>query len=102
MVGIELRGEIVGVLHLHAVVGTFAVGLRMRVNGEGRGGRGEGVVASECGGGGEDIGLHCVGLGEGGAGEEDEEEDGAEHLCGLEGMGFSKRTKSCWVIESRV
>ena len=73
VVGLELSGEIRGVLHLHAVVGAFAVGVRVRVDGEGRGGGFEGVVAGECGGWGLDVGLHCVGLGERGAGEEGED-----------------------------
>lgn len=73
MVGIELRGEIVGVLDLDAIVRTFAVGFGMRVDGEGGRGGLVGVVAGECGGGGLDAGLHCVGLGEGGAGEEGED-----------------------------
>ena len=83
MIGIELHGEIGGVLHLNAVVGAFAVGVGVRVDGEGGRGGLEGVVAGECGGGGEDVGLHCVGLGEGGAGEEGEEEDGVLHCCGF-------------------
>ena len=87
VIGIELRGEIRGVLDLNAVVGTFAVAVGVRVNGEGGRGGGEGVVAGESGGGGEDVRLHCVSLGEGGGGEEGEEEDGVLHYCGF-GRGW--------------
>ena len=91
MVGLELRGEICGVLDLNAVVGSFAVRVGVRVDGEGRGGGFEGVVAGECGGGGLDVGLHCVGLGEGGTGEEGEDgEDGVLHYCGSETIRLGK------------
>ena len=74
VVGLELGGEIRGVGDLlDAVVGAFAVGVGVGVDGEGWGGGLEGVVAGECGGGGLDVGLHGVGLGEGGAGEEGED-----------------------------
>lgn len=90
MIGIELRGEIRGVLHMNAVVGASAVGVGVGVDLKGGRGGLEGVVAGECGGGGLDVGLHCVGLGEGGAGEEGEEEDGGKHCCEVEGVEFGK------------
>lgn len=95
VVGLELRGEIRGVLDLHAVVGTFAVGVGVRVDGEGGRGGLEGVVAGECGGGGADARLHGVGLGEGGAGEEGEDGyDGVLHYCGFKEIGLGKGQSS--------